>query len=271
MPYCFNVDFLFLREASQQEVVKQLKHLFQGRFEPLQIYFEGITQNDLAALTEEEIVGDCNANHKMLMRTFLRQEMAAYIDQDDPFVANNFKFLLQQEKKKPEVENGWLNLKNRLISSAFQDLKIDLPPINKWNPDSVKDIIKNIDLSFNNLLDVDVSFIRQLVNVFAKRNALEIVDISWNRLYGKGENSIPIDEPLKDILKKCEFLDVTGNPLASIDRQEFYKTLTNAEFSHLIFVPENWLAAGGWKPIVPEKYHDNVTEAHRKYFLRRKS
>jgi hypothetical protein len=60
-------------------------------------------------------------------------------------------------------------------------------------------------------------------------------------------------------------VDISHNPIASVERQDFFEKLTEEQLKKLIFLPKQWVKTGAWKVLLT-KFQDIVRETHNKYY-----
>lgn len=130
-------------------------------------------------------------------------------------------------------------------------------------------------MSSNQLLDSDFTKIADFVKLFP---ACEVVDLSFNRFYGKDSSGLvskDVDEALVKILslETVKFVCVIGNPMASVDRRDLFDRLQRSNvdlFLKLIWVPSEWLKSGNWASMVgPDaNLQEKIRAAHRAFFER---
>lgn len=129
-----------------------------------------------------------------------------------------------------------------------------------------------VDLSFNTLGDDDVQGIVRFVGALCRvtRGHQVSVSLSGNRLGAKG-----LDDTYEAVIRICEqhdklrFVDVTMNPLASIDRADLFAKLTPEVLGKLIFVYEHWLDSRSWTAMVRRDLEGTVEDTHRVFFATR--
>jgi len=104
----------------------------------------------------------------------------------------------------------------------------------------------SLDLSCNVLFAEDMGKVYTAV----QNTACKTLDLSKNRIFASTQAefdklSIALIGILE--LKQLRFCDITINPIASIDSQDFFVQLADKQLEKLIFIPEHWLSAGHWK------------------------
>eukprot|EP00298_Acanthocystis_sp_HF-20_P009311 c18234_g1_i1.p1 GENE.c18234_g1_i1~~c18234_g1_i1.p1 ORF type:complete len:253 (+),score=68.98 c18234_g1_i1:42-800(+) len=133
-------------------------------------------------------------------------------------------------------------------------------------------IIK-IDLSWCGLVDIDVGYIKQIVDVIKPQT----LDLSGNRIHGYSgkvqhltpENN-PVDKDILYLLENLTFLIISANPFASIDRLDFFQYIQQNKpdyLKKLIWIPNGtWLLAGAWKVMISPEHQDTVIQTHKQFF-----
>lgn len=137
-----------------------------------------------------------------------------------------------------------------------------------------------VDLSENLLQDKDMAHIARFVNKLVHRNSNSkvTIDLSFNRFFGLFEDTRTVlDDNLTNLLEIPQVVNINicNNPLASLDRHDFYNKLfliENCEFMQkkLIFIPFEWLSGGGWQALVPKKYHEKFVGWHNTFYENKK-
>lgn len=162
-----------------------------------------------------------------------------------------------------------LDLEGRVHSSrlasyfeAYPDL-LSFPVSNLMGVVPSDDIPKVTDLNMarNNLLDDDLPYIATFV---AALPSCRVVDLSFNRFCDG-------DKSLCEILAEShvKFVDIVGNPMASIQRKDFLSQLDEERVPKLIWVPKNWLAGQGWRSVVGEmapELQRLLVQSHNAYY-----
>ena len=96
------------------------------------------------------------------------------------------------------------------------------------------------------------------------------VDLKSNRFHGYQEKSREsVDANIRRLLAsaKVRWVDVVGNPMASVDRMDVFRNTTVDELKKLIFVPQPWLDKKSWWVLVPGKAEQAAVErAHFEYY-----
>jgi hypothetical protein len=240
------------------------------RFKPLFKYFRGVTYTDLAYLSEEDLVAGVTPEEKLLMIVLIREHLLEHLDKPNPFLAREFDPAVVGPTLRVD-DSGVLNLRQAVISSRFFNVRTVLIPVKElWSriksdfgdPGTVKQII----LASNNLMDEDMTYIADLIKQLSQ---CAVVDLSCNRFYGAVEPQKGIvDQALRAILQldHVKYVDVTTNALASIDRKDFFHSLSESDLEKLIWIHRPWLLGESWHCLVPEASRDTVIKTHRAYY-----
>jgi len=168
------------------------------------------------------------------------------------------------------IDNGTLDLKGKVITRTI-DLETDLIPITtlqsllKKLPSETKSTIVTLDLSNNNLVDQDLKELLPLVLLLP--NCKRLV-LSGNRFHGYERTTrLLVDQSLLQLLNTfLEWVDITGNPVASMDRQDLFRKLKAKQLLKLIWIPEGWLAGSAWHTLVRPTHYADVQRMHKQYY-----
>jgi hypothetical protein len=241
--------------------------LFEGRFVHLQRYFKGLTLDDLPALSPEDLVDAADSQDKLLMRVFAKH-LGSRLGQLDPFVPPTMPFA---QPKKKETTRKTLELANgQVLSHAFKSLRV----VGKTPMDEVATKFEQqmkeveiVDLSANNLLDDDLPIVVALVERCPR---IQEIDLSNNRFHGYSKDTQPIvDKAIQALLSRSPptSVNISGNPLATIDRKDLFASFSSTELSRLIWIPEPWLKGSGWNNMIPkEELQEIVRRTHEVLF-----
>jgi len=254
-------------KMSTKQELENAESMCTGRYQPLSEYFKGYSKADLEKLDEEDFLEIAKPEHRILMKLFIRNLQSSWFP-TDPFDSVSSPRLPSENIA--VTEDGVLNLKHEVVSKMFKNDRLPFISITSLSSKFKNDrmAIKNLDLSDCNLVDQDLPIIADFVLSLPN---CEILNLSYNRFHGMrdGPERIRMDKALEDILvhKKLRFLDVTGNPLASVDRKDLFKKLTNKQLTKLIWIPFSWLEGKGWQSLVADKQAQEVVlTTHRTYY-----
>jgi hypothetical protein len=193
------------------------------------------------------------------------------VDRGNPFDSEETRigpFEIPQKGYHPS--DGSVDLSESILSSAYEKVarSSPTPGISKSFNElmKMKDAITSLNLSCNNLLDVDLPIIANFVTQCPN---CSIVDVSLNRFYGNDEKRrLIVDEARGTLLRQpaIKVVDICFNPVASVDRADLFHRLSREALAKLIWVPKIWLSAGRWKDMLPEANVELVEETHNKFY-----
>ena len=236
------------------------------RFSSLKVYFDRVTIDDLNNFSESDLLETTAKEDRMLMKRFIQQTDIGSFLKKSPFDSNVSPPNTNAEPF--DVERGMLNLRARMISyrmapygqgristSALRALLMHYSSLGH---------IKSIDMSWNNLLDDDLSVIAEaLLEVQA---TCEVINLASNRFHGVVSDVALIALSKILSLPKLRYLDITGNALATVDQLTFFHACSKEEFSRLIFIPSNFLKGSAWHIMVTPLWQDLTRETHKTYY-----
>jgi len=237
---------------------------FDSYYEPLKLYFEGVRFVDLQdTISPNDLFNAAKPEHKLLMKIYTDKELRQYFD--NPFASKAESTFQEDPKNKNlEIQDDKLNLRSKVISSEFAELpssRLSLDVVLKLVQEG-KHTAKVLDLSYNQLLDCDMSIVAELARVLQ----CEVVDISVNRFHGiHRKDEYKVADYVKQILQQVKILNIVGNPFASIDKKEFFMSLSEEGFQKLVWIPKSWLTGLGWKQVA-EKYQSTIQNTHDNYY-----
>ena len=227
---------------------KYAEQLQGGRFATLSPFFKGLRTSDLdSAITESDLLAYVPVPHHLVLKVFLstfRKETT------DPFLV-------------PSTSSS-INLSQKVCSTTFQQWFPDKITVDRLEGFLVDRQCDKLDLSQNNLLDEDL---RAIANLTEKIRLKEL-DLRYNRFYGESEplKSI-VTNHMRTILRNVEeWVIITGNALASVDRKDFFSGLSKKELEKLIWIPQIWLAPGNWKVVVENAEDQELVKAQHELF-----
>lgn len=239
------------------------KFFYQGsRWQPLEKYFKYYTVDDLEGLTDEEIMGWADKKDRPLMHLFIKRELVKWLYEPNPYAPARS---TPSSKLLPnKSSDSVLDLKQRLYPTKFASLDSTKPTLSSVKIPSR--VFTGLDVSENNLMDDDIPLLRKLLDSLPQ---CKYVNLSRNRIYGKGEPAL-VNDPLKEILatKDIVWVDITVNPLASIDRVDFFASLSEGQLKKLIWIPSTWLAGNAWHQVLGNQQQliDLVQSTHEAYY-----
>jgi len=241
-----------------------------GKFEPLSKYLEGITSTDFALLNEDDLVDLVDSKHRILMKLFVRKLQSRLYQNasDDPFSSDTSPSKIPQEKVLV-TPKGVLDLSKEVASISVKLANTPYIPLDSLSSLYHKErgAIKVLNLSACNLVDQDLPTIAHFVSTLPN---CEIVNLSNNHFHGIGEGKIKArtDKALFSLLdeKPLQYLDITINPLASVDRRDLFEKLKSTHLQKLIWIPFSWLDGRGWRTLIEPTQQNLVLETHRTYY-----
>lgn len=240
-----------------------LEQLCVGRYEPLKRYFIGLTIDDISEFDDDDIVNTVERKDKLLIRIFIKNVLK-------PTPQKKI-----QEPPPPLVltNEGELELNNKLLSITWAAQHIDrlIPVTDLWSriESEVHDLtrIKIINCAENNLHDVDMPVIASIISLLPQ---CRIVNFSNNRLHGlRNPDKQHLDSNLKQILNlsHVQYMNITSNAIASVDRMDFYTNLSDYELKKIIFVLPQWVIPGGWTILIPDPQRQGIVrQAHMNFY-----
>lgn len=261
-----------------------------GKYAPLAEYFENITVLDLTKLDRHEIIHSFPTKYSLLIQVFLKDSNIEKIiewgqvssiafdydqsyeddcDDDNDMNEINMRNYLPYEVVVKMDDANIVNLCNKITSSLYSTT-------NKLNSKQIGDVFskienKNItfiDLSWNKLFDVDFNLI---VNVI-KELDLDIKGISLSCNSISGHCAATREKTYKNLyylLEYCEYIDISMNPFATVDRKDFFTSLEKDSPSlllSLIWIPEMWVEKKDWQGMISKDLQYEVRDLHRRYY-----
>ena len=233
--------------------------------------FDGWTLSDIRKFTEAELLELVEPPLRLRTSLFIRTYLTPYLrDAVDPH-ASEINIM-----PPAEITNTCLHLRTKVCSSKFANFDVPGIPAERltvWAysvPSSDRMLIRSIDLSHNNLFDEDLPLISGLLELFPNCN---VVDLTRNNIYGRPSISgieWGVDKVIIQLLEKKITVILTYNPMGTIDRKDFFKVIENESPSlleHLIWIPEGWLGASGWRSLVTkETAQEIVLKTHEAFY-----
>lgn len=260
------------------------------RFARLQKYFVGINVEDLPSLDEEDLFEAAEPADKILMRLFLRENNLFYDSKPVLSIPAKRYDLSSTASTWPPIEEAFderkrvVNFEKKLVAASFSAKQA------LGRPPSYYPIERLADLTLFSLADNGfhdghlmniVEFLKVVFPGLGRNNfyRLEMLDLSYNRFHGMGLgiDAKDFDAIFTQLLKNMPpngFVDVTFNPMASVDKKGFFHTLYKEEPTHamkLVWIPEAHLGISAWATFIPDAAKvEEVREAHARYYKRRK-
>lgn len=244
---------------------KDLRSLFVGNFEPLTqvVGLSGFKLSQLRQLDEETIVECVKPELRLLMKLFLQQH--PWPEKASPFVQPTMGVVYSPSSQT-------LSLQDQVISCRFDSVRypdgIGVGTLPKFFAHMPLHQIRRVDLSRNDLFDEDMEPVAEFIQLLPN---CEHVLLRLNRFHGVIEKTGQImDQALEKMLAQpsMQYVDVTHNPLASTDRQDFFRQLPVESLTKLIWIPRQWLASNAWHILLEGR--DDVKETvgctHEAYY-----
>eukprot|EP00298_Acanthocystis_sp_HF-20_P011229 c1928_g1_i1.p1 GENE.c1928_g1_i1~~c1928_g1_i1.p1 ORF type:complete len:289 (-),score=65.62 c1928_g1_i1:75-914(-) len=246
-----------------------------NKFDGLRKILQDYTLRDILGVDEDTIIEDTPVNLRASMRLFLKNTV--------PFAKS-----LSSTVDSNNEGKGYLNLSEKVVSqelAKWQPEKISIASL----PDQLKNTnFQRLDLSWCTLFDSDFVYILQICEQVPSIKILELQGNRFNRSDKKSsqvddkkssqvddKKSSLVDNILIKILEmnNIKFLNISGNPIATVDHIDLFAKFEEKHFKKLIFIPEfSWIIAGNWKAMIKkhpkysEQLEDIIIEAHKKYF-----
>ena len=221
--------------------------------------FDGWTLSDIRKFPEYELLELVEPPLRLRTALFIRTYLAPYLrDAEDPLSS-------QIEALPPaEVVSNCLNLRSKVRSIRFANFALSGMPVEQlaqWSESISREAITGIDLSENNLFEEDLPLVVDFLKQFPH---CRMLNLSGNRIYKNH------DELIARLLERKIIVVLTGNPIATVDRKDFFRALEQDRphlLEFLIWIPEQWLAVGNWKVLIgTEEAQALVVKAHQDYY-----
>lgn len=222
-----------------------------GRFEHLTKYYKDITMDDLKYLNETDLLAPINnRNHKLLAKILIRSHL----------LKNNEDICLDEHVVKPQEINDIytyqsekkLKIHNVSVFHKCDDIKLN---------EALREC-EYIDLSEQFITD---EYFSHIVDIIIEKCAhVKIINLCRNRLKYA-------DDLILKLVKQpsIEYIDISINPIASIERKEFWTCLDLEILSKLIWIPWNWVQTGSWKTFWSDQDSVHITitrKTHEIYY-----
>jgi len=270
---CFNsgdeeVDELNVGEMSWRE------QLNNDKWATLRDVFDGFTDDDIAKFTAEELIDLAEPRLKIRLALFIKSHLGALLSKRQVLEKTENSSVATPDVKARFGSNG-TTVVVEVISTRFKNVS-DSPTsdcLDSWArslSQKERDSVKILDLSRNSLLDDDVPFVLPITSQFQN---LILLDLSVNRIAGK--SGVDIDSALIAILTdkaKRWQLNLSSNPIATIERKDFFAALESRQdwdvaFSRLIWIPEGYVQAANWKILLSSNdVKDLIFKTHDRFY-----
>ena len=233
------------------------------KFNKLTPYFEGVVISDLSILSSDDLIEMAAPHDKPLMKIFCVKFLKDHFEVKPTIYEKPNSPLAKKEESTVITEDG--NYRGRLISSAYGGVAKNLNKLTVADLKGVKlSKDKKLDLSHNNLLDVDLVNLEEIIFTCKPR----VLDLSMNRIHGYELLSRPqFDRAFWNILSYVQnYFVIVGNPLASVDRLDLFSTFKEEHFKKLIWIPQSWIKGESWHAMVDKSFWDIIKDAHDEYY-----
>ena len=169
--------------------------VFATKWQPLSIYFENITYEDLADLTRDGLLEVAKREHRLLMDLFIKHELEDYLNQENPY-RSKFGFMSVFPSKPTTIEEclenkTYLDLRNRVCTAKFPQCARNLFCMKDLVTMEIPHLegIEVLDLSRNNLWDFDMPYIIKLIQRLPKCHTVVLIQ---NRFFGSTYGNTPL-------------------------------------------------------------------------------
>lgn len=219
----------------------------EGPFEPLSRYFGSLQPDDLIDLDLESFPELVEFKDKILMTVFINKKLIPYLE----YSSYKPKEIIVN---KLTLKDGVLNARGCLSSrelpshngrvciSDLADRILDMKPLLKS--------INFLDLSGNELYSGDIVHIYGLLIKLLPYIDNATVSLEGNKIHGVGKYRVIVDTFLNKIIeiKEIRYIVLVSNPFNTIDRQDFFDTLTvdNNACKKLIWIQQYNISNSGW-------------------------
>ncbi len=245
----------------------KIQSLLVDKYDALAKYFGQLTVVDVESFSEEEFVETVQYKHRLLMRSFYRNELCK-------LPQSRIEYVQCAEVQPAQLtivqRRVVLDLRQKAVSLQFANSLPTQIPVNKL-VEKMK--LKNLNPQFTLdiclancfLRDDDMQYVEQLLQYFVKCQRL---DLSGNRICGSESQADTMLLAMLDEGKypQLEYVDVVRNPVASIENKELFESLTSSQLERLIWVPAAWIEGATWRTMVKPEMYDTVIQAHKKYY-----
>jgi hypothetical protein len=257
--------------VSGKEKKDSVSSLCTGRFYALAPYFQNLIISDLYDSTESEIIECVPDEKRLLAHAFYKEKLQKLLAVE--FSPRKNITVTKQEDGSVLIDGGLTFGPKNVCSSRYKlPTCYHVTDIEKLFPDECK-TLSWLQISNCNLHDEDLDGVADLVS--KNMPNCRVVNLSWNRLHGIAPALKNIlDNSIARILKlpNIEFLDMTYNPFASIDRTDFLDDPSVCDDQKLIWIPQDFLESKNgndpsWYGIITDTNRRKVIlETHRKYY-----
>jgi hypothetical protein len=263
------------------------------KFDRLRTTLGSVDLEEIRLVNEADFVDSFPAHDRLLALVFYRKyvvpQLPAFVrstavpDLGDVYYDDGESAAPARMKASPRVIDGVLLLNSVLITakfSAFSDeIRIpihEIPALLEKIPRQDIETLTGVAMAKNSLLDVDMRFVLKTAKAIADKRPQDSapfwVMLTLNRFHGYDKDTREdFDQNLIALLSipQISFVDLTMNPFSSVDRRDFFSTVDSALLMKLIWIPQPWVAGGGWKNVVSNRAsseQDPIAEVHNRYY-----
>jgi len=247
-------------------VTEKLSNKYQPR---LGNYFQNLTVGDLSLFYAEDLEQMAAPGDKPLMRVCVDDVLGPYLKQTNPFEAKK-QLIPVWPQPKASIDPKTLNLTGLVMPLAFASAAPSFAKktVKEYYTSEKEGVFYDVvNFSGNHLLDDDLP---EIAKAISKWNP-KIVNLSNNRFHGYDMRyRKEVDKALQDILavSSVKYVDITANPLASVDRKDLFNLLNKEQLKKLIWIPKNWINGGNWKVMIDNKsFHPEIEKTHKEYYF----
>lgn len=244
------------------------------KWNSLKPLFAHWTREDFGQFTADELLDLVEPHLRLQVALLIKSEIHKYLKGDGAGSSSSPRSS-REPAFPPSFRGPSLDLRGKVSSIKFSGIN-SYSTIGNWTQAAMglsEDVRKNVfkvDLSRNNLFDDDLPYIVDFCKLFPH---CQVIDLSLNRFYGFPPPSKSAENPADTAVRKLLSLDgrrvfvvIESNPLASVDRADFFKTLISDDkeaLKYLVWIPDAYFKAEKWKRIVEDpEAQDYVKEAH---------
>jgi hypothetical protein len=268
--------------------------LSESKWSSLSPYLQDYNNDDISNLTVTELLRIVEPKERMLMTLFIKSYLKSIVSKENEKEKEDKSVLIKEyEKEKEDIENHEKRplepskpqftlvdgrLEPRVGSVRFKDAtdntEATTADLARWASEldaTQQNSVHTLDLSSLGLLDDDISNILKLLQVFPK---CKVLDLSSNHIVGKGKPGLNVDQNVVALLLQCT-VNLVANPIATIDRKDFFHSLELRDerdqlFSHFIWIPEAYLDRGNWKVLLRQEDVKVLTQQTHEVFYKKK-
>jgi hypothetical protein len=259
------------------------------KFDQLKTTLGSIDLEEIRLVNETDFVDRFPAHDRLLALVFYRKYVPSFVrltavpDLGDVYNDDGESAAPARMKAIPRVIDGVLLLNSVLITAQFRifpnEIRIpicEIPALLEDIPRQDIETLTGVAMAKNGLLDFDIPFVLKTVKAIADKRPQDSAPfwmmLTLNQFHGYDKDTREdFDQNLIALLSipQISFVDLTMNPFSSVDRRDFFSTVNSALLMKLIWIPQPWVAGGGWKNIVSNRAsseQDSIAEVHKRYY-----